>query len=69
MVVGFWYGEVRAADTGCCFGIGRSANIHDPATLARFEEHAIFIAAQWEANRQRDLYFDRICRNKWPAGP
>ncbi len=40
-----------------------------PATLARFEEHAIFIAAQWEANRQRDLYFDRICKTHWPRGP
>ena len=55
--------------SGRPFTIGRSANIHDPATVARFEDHALYIQNQISMAKFRELHIARTPGNYWPNGP
>ena len=55
--------------SGRPFTINRTANIHDPATVAYFKDHALYIQNQLSMARAREAHFDQVCRTTWPHGP
>ena len=55
--------------SGRPFTIGRAANIHDPAVVAYFEDHALCIQNQISMARFRERDIARTPGNYWPNGP